>query len=132
ESEFANLEQLAWPFRSDLKYSAVFAQYFEEQLYFCMDALNTLYVGTTRAREVLWMLAPDPVGDKDVKELKSLDHIGKFLYKVLREAPSGLFDPLGLGAEKTDQFASIDRKSTRLNSSHVKISYAVFCLKKKK
>src|SRR5207302_7804507 len=27
---------------------------------------------------------------------------------------------------------STDRKSTRLNSSHVKISYAVFCLKKKK
>src|SRR5690349_24246201 len=27
---------------------------------------------------------------------------------------------------------SIDRKSTRLNSSHVEISYAVFCLKKKK
>src|SRR5690606_39641873 len=33
----------------------------------------------------------------------------------------------GFGEEK-----SIDRKSTRLNSSHVKISYAVFCLKKKK
>src|SRR5690606_39623117 len=28
-------------------------------------------------------------------------------------------------------WASLDRKSTRLNSSHVKISYAVFCLKKK-
>src|SRR5690606_42049979 len=28
--------------------------------------------------------------------------------------------------------AQSDRKSTRLNSSHVKISYAVFCLKKKK
>src|SRR5690606_40719709 len=28
--------------------------------------------------------------------------------------------------------AARDRKSTRLNSSHVKISYAVFCLKKKK
>src|SRR5690606_39388425 len=27
---------------------------------------------------------------------------------------------------------AVDRKSTRLNSSHVKISYAVFCLKKKK
>src|SRR5690554_7124618 len=27
---------------------------------------------------------------------------------------------------------SVDRKSTRLNSSHVRISYAVFCLKKKK
>src|SRR5690554_7583991 len=29
-------------------------------------------------------------------------------------------------------YNSIDRKSTRLNSSHVRISYAVFCLKKKK
>src|SRR5204863_8944351 len=29
-------------------------------------------------------------------------------------------------------FVSRDRKSTRLNSSHVEISYAVFCLKKKK
>src|SRR5438067_9065080 len=28
--------------------------------------------------------------------------------------------------------AALDRKSTRLNSSHVSISYAVFCLKKKK
>src|SRR5690606_40068538 len=27
---------------------------------------------------------------------------------------------------------AVDRKSTRLNSSHVKISYAVYCLKKKK
>src|SRR5438034_3527723 len=30
------------------------------------------------------------------------------------------------------QFSSQDRKSTRLNSSHTVISYAVFCLKKKK
>src|SRR5690606_28411920 len=30
-----------------------------------------------------------------------------------------------------DNIAGKDRKSTRLNSSHVKISYAVFCLKKK-
>src|SRR5699024_12693075 len=29
-------------------------------------------------------------------------------------------------------FQNLDRKSTRLNSSHVSISYAVFCLKKKK
>src|SRR5215813_13748484 len=29
-------------------------------------------------------------------------------------------------------FTGADRKSTRLNSSHVRISYAVFCLKKKK
>src|SRR5207249_9269039 len=31
-----------------------------------------------------------------------------------------------------DRVVLIDRKSTRLNSSHVSISYAVFCLKKKK
>src|SRR2546427_8953681 len=31
-----------------------------------------------------------------------------------------------------DRRASRDRKSTRLNSSHSQISYAVFCLKKKK
>src|SRR5207302_9103956 len=35
------------------------------------------------------------------------------------------------GFKKIDLPAE-DRKSTRLNSSHVKISYAVFCLKKKK
>src|SRR5690242_20788755 len=32
----------------------------------------------------------------------------------------------------SDGFALGDRKSTRLNSSHMSISYAVFCLKKKK
>src|SRR5690606_40892716 len=48
----------------------------------------------------------------------------------------------GAGARRADagghhqgqrhRFGRRDRKSTRLNSSHVKISYAVFCLKKKK
>src|SRR5690606_41288316 len=43
----------------------------------------------------------------------------------------------GDGAEGLAELAclggrQLDRKSTRLNSSHVKISYAVFCLKKKK
>src|SRR5690606_41424829 len=36
-----------------------------------------------------------------------------------------LYEGIDIGGET-------DRKSTRLNSSHVKISYAVFCLKKKK
>src|SRR5256885_11541996 len=35
-------------------------------------------------------------------------------------------------AAGTDFVAGVDRKSTRLNSSHLVISYAVFCLKKKK
>src|SRR5206468_12405341 len=36
------------------------------------------------------------------------------------------------GVKKRLQGAGADRKSTRLNSSHDQISYAVFCLKKKK
>src|SRR5690606_41453914 len=36
------------------------------------------------------------------------------------------------GSRRAPRTALEDRKSTRLNSSHVKISYAVFCLKKKK
>src|SRR5690606_41827289 len=38
---------------------------------------------------------------------------------------------LGQSARSKPVEFVIDRKSTRLNSSHVKISYAVFCLKKK-
>src|SRR3712207_8536446 len=38
--------------------------------------------------------------------------------------------PVGLD-EEVDADAEQDRKSTRLNSSHANISYAVFCLKKK-
>src|SRR5690606_41282087 len=34
-------------------------------------------------------------------------------------------------ADEGGDAVDLDRKSTRLNSSHVKISYAVFCLKKK-
>src|SRR5690606_41945796 len=41
-------------------------------------------------------------------------------------------DPTIVVSEKEKLVAEADRKSTRLNSSHVKISYAVFCLKKKK
>src|SRR5690554_7533650 len=41
--------------------------------------------------------------------------------------------PLSAIFTRAERIAGIvDRKSTRLNSSHVRISYAVFCLKKKK
>src|SRR5256885_8848879 len=36
-----------------------------------------------------------------------------------------------VGREQADGAVGLDRKSTRLNSSHLVISYAVFCLKKK-
>src|SRR5436309_9732949 len=45
------------------------------------------------------------------------------------ELPGDRGEPLRGGARRV---GAQDRKSTRLNSSHVKISYAVFCLKKKK
>src|SRR5690349_23431311 len=44
----------------------------------------------------------------------------------------GDVDVRGIPRERQDALAARDRKSTRLNSSHVEISYAVFCLKKKK
>src|SRR3712207_8370126 len=40
--------------------------------------------------------------------------------------------PLGPALQPVAALARGDRKSTRLNSSHANISYAVFCLKKKK
>src|SRR5690242_21492280 len=46
--------------------------------------------------------------------------------------PGGRCSPRGFGEEGTRRRGKEDRKSTRLNSSHMSISYAVFCLKKKK
>src|SRR5690606_41766451 len=67
---------------------------------------------------------------------------------ILRNAPRGALHRQGPGSGRRDvrtvphrtvpagqgdrRPRRGDRKSTRLNSSHVKISYAVFCLKKKK
>src|SRR5690606_41267138 len=49
------------------------------------------------------------------------------------DPPPALLDERPQGTERRDDVrgGQRDRKSTRLNSSHVKISYAVFCLKKK-
>src|SRR5262245_65344730 len=47
------------------------------------------------------------------------------------EADGGTGGGLGLGGGRR-RFRRRDRKSARLNSSHLGISYAVFCLKKKK
>src|SRR2546427_6789176 len=46
------------------------------------------------------------------------------------ESPSGIGGPQGCAVQIGR--SPEDRKSTRLNSSHSQISYAVFCLKKKK
>src|SRR2546426_6017346 len=53
---------------------------------------------------------------------------GRFGAAALIDRESPRFRALGLHVAGDSQ----DRKSTRLNSSHLVISYAVFCLKKKK
>src|SRR5258705_5194248 len=85
--------------------------------------------------------------------MSALCRILRFFFLMIRRPPrSTLFpyttlfrshhtDPGTLGVERTAEmhlgvtevhFGGPDRKSTRLNSSHLGISYAVFCLKKKK
>src|SRR5690625_6389098 len=53
--------------------------------------------------------------------------VDRDLLLAYRESTSGQIKHMGI-----NEISSTDRKSTRLNSSHVAISYAVFCLKKKK
>src|SRR3712207_8589076 len=64
---------------------------------------------------------------------------GELVVLRLADAPGGDAQPLQEGEVLARQVAphvvveqlEVDRKSTRLNSSHANISYAVFCLKKK-
>src|SRR5258707_9788317 len=49
-----------------------------------------------------------------------------------RSDSTGIAEPVPSNDGCASKARWIDRKSTRLNSSHANISYAVFCLKKKK
>src|SRR5256885_2599046 len=56
-------------------------------------------------------------------------------YALRRNNGRWLFGPskfIGYAGITAQRYLGPDRKSTRLNSSHLVISYAVFCLKKKK
>src|SRR3712207_7586298 len=73
-------------------------------------------------------------GEHDVEE----DQVGPHLPREPQRlrARSRRLDPEALAGEivgegARDDLVVLDRKSTRLNSSHANISYAVFCLKKK-
>src|SRR3712207_7485946 len=88
---------------------------------------STLFPYTTLFRSVEQQVAGEEHGavrdpDDDVvggvRRPAAVHHVA---LQVVR--PQG--DPVGEGQERRD------RKSTRLNSSHANISYAVFCLKKK-
>src|SRR3712207_8295657 len=80
------------------------------------------YLGSSRG---VRCSADQVVIDSGVQQ--ALDLLARLLLK--RDDPVWVEDPAYVGA--TMAFSK-DRKSTRLNSSHANISYAVFCLKKKK
>src|SRR5699024_11721841 len=72
-----------------------------------------------------------PTKDKMRTEIQKWNNV----YKGKPNWLSDTVKSMGLGASIASELArltTLDRKSTRLNSSHVSISYAVFCLKKKK
>src|SRR5690606_41321618 len=60
-----------------------------------------------------------------IKDRRLKRHAAGFRQTGFKNIGGAVQVALGMAADQ-------DRKSTRLNSSHVKISYAVFCLKKKK
>src|SRR5436305_4822820 len=81
----------------------------------------------------IWLLLIFFVNDTAPPEIYTLSLHDALPISVLRAAarPSKR-TPIIVTASPTIIGVRLDRKSTRLNSSHVRISYAVFCLKKKK
>src|SRR5690606_39379211 len=69
-------------------------------------------------------------GEIEIKSTADLERLVK-LSQLLDGEPTEIVKNEAEELAEID-IQEIDRKSTRLNSSHVKISYAVFCLKKKK
>src|SRR5699024_11876671 len=93
---------------------------------------STLFPYTTLFRSSI-TVNEQPLVDKNgnpiqtQKESDFIDVIGKSL-----NSNSTMNVTLYFSNKTGDSLIKQDRKSTRLNSSHVSISYAVFCLKKKK
>src|SRR3712207_7486614 len=88
---------------------------------------STLFPYTTLFRSGRHLFAPLR-GPKLRAHLRAL--VGASGALLARRPPAPPRAPLR--ADKETMSAERDRKSTRLNSSHANISYAVFCLKKKK
>src|SRR5256885_10557108 len=77
------------------------------------------------------------LGDDRVREAQCRLHQGTQqamspAKRLRQRSPVDLIQHLGAAELGHDGVCQVDRKSTRLNSSHLVISYAVFCLKKKK
>src|SRR3712207_8887940 len=65
---------------------------------------------------------------------RSCNHLqlGSWNSELVRLCPPGSSTPSRKTRRRSRRTVHADRKSTRLNSSHANISYAVFCLKKKR
>src|SRR3712207_8664991 len=75
-------------------------------------------------------ISEDQVAPPAVPDVPGGDHGGRDVHHGGEGVdPGGRADPLDVVGAVLE--ADEDRKSTRLNSSHANISYAVFCLKKK-
>src|SRR5690554_7733462 len=78
----------------------------------------------------------DPMLKEKKFDVAFLDEAGQciepFAWLVLEKANRAILSGDHLQLPPTIISEEADRKSTRLHSSHVRISYAVFCLKKKK
>src|SRR5438874_7719993 len=71
--------------------------------------------------------------EPDGRNLSLEEKAGAFYRSFMDETRAEQLGAKAIDLELNDlKNAKTDRKSTRLNSSHVEISYAVFCLKKKK
>src|SRR3712207_6923857 len=84
---------------------------------------STLFPYTTLFRSLLETLSANDTLPEGSDEWKAVQLFAQAMDRDTRNARG--VEPI---QEDLDQ---IDRKSTRLNSSHANISYAVFCLKKK-
>src|SRR5699024_12429555 len=74
---------------------------------------------------------PEIVGMDIVVDFASDDHADNARCRLTDRPAQGEPRVGAAGRTRVHDGVELDRKSTRLNSSHVSISYAVFCLKKK-
>src|SRR5256885_3175101 len=91
---------------------------------------STLFPYTTLFRSRAIDGAPVSAPLKWDEVTKKLDPL-KFNIRNMPDRVSKLGDLFAPALTKGAKLPQLDRKSTRLNSSHLVISYAVFCLKKK-
>src|SRR5689334_24135216 len=98
----------------------------------------SIFFFSSRRRHTRWNCDwSSDVCSSDLDPARGLEHGGRGVRVRVAAGHSQRDRPTGDGAAddrkySAEAFHDRDRKSTRLNSSHSSISYAVFCLKKKK